>query len=111
MRHGQQVGHRAAVATTGRTEPEGSSGRRPVGGTGGEPTGPTRPAVTARHLKRHQHPLAGVQCRAVLADLDDLGDALVAHAVRTGKQPVPRHRHVEIAPGDRERSDQRTGRG
>src|SRR4029079_15600476 len=65
-------------------------------------------AVAARDLERHHHAIAGREGLHLVADLDDVGDALVPE--RNGpsdRRFSTREDKVEIATRDRDRSHER----
>ena len=67
-------------------------------------------AGAARDLERHRDPIAGLERADVVADRDQLADALVAE--REGpaeRRPAVDHQAVEVAGRDRQRPHQRVG--
>ena len=62
-------------------------------------------ARAAAHLERHDHAVARPNARDRVADLEHVGDELVAERERTGQRRAPRDdRGVEIARRDRDRA-------
>ncbi len=107
MRHADDVGEHAAVLDAGER-------LHPVVGEHGilvavrrVPRG-TRPAGAAAHLKRDDRALSHLKPAHAVAELDDLGDALVAERERLTRRKEPRREEeIDVAARDRERTDER----
>jgi hypothetical protein len=109
-RNGQEVRDRATVTTTRLAETEGATGPRAVGVTGAEPPVKASYAPSARDLERHQHAFADAPLADLISDCDYVGHRLMPDGKGPREEPERRHRLVEVAPRDSERTHERTSR-
>jgi hypothetical protein len=106
----EHVGHRPAVASARIAEPKRGPGSGAVGVTRAEAPVAAGHARPAGDLERDQHALADAARADLVSDRDHLGHHLVPDRERSGEEAHRRHRLIEIAPRDRERTYERAGR-
>jgi hypothetical protein len=106
----ENIRHRATMAATRLSESESTASSRVISVARAKAPVTAGCADPAGHLKRHEHPFADTALVDLASHGDHLANRLVPDSEWPREQTAGRHRPIEIASSDGERTHERAAR-